>query len=240
MPLPQTPLTEAQGGRSPLFFYLLLPLGVQALLVGLFFSGNRTLAELVAPVANREYGLLENLQNLVLLAMVVSAFKAMGEEVHKGIRLLWGGLGLFAILILLEEVDFGLHYYESLRGIVPEEKAAIRNLHNQRGVLDVIKLVVDVGFVLLYVVAPWLAKRFPSSVAVLIPDRRSILVLLVAVAASRAAHWLEDNASTDFGALKGNISEFRELGTYWVALLHVRTVKRRRASASSTEPHAGV
>ncbi|MEX0876072.1 MAG: hypothetical protein WD114_01315, partial [Phycisphaerales bacterium] len=63
------------------FWYFLLPMGVSGLLLAMYFSGVRVLESVVsAPYlesvhwnSRREFGLLENLQHLILLGVAAVA-----------------------------------------------------------------------------------------------------------------------------------------------------------------------
>lgn len=208
--------------RRDLCLYLVLPGVTGAVLLGMFFSGVGWMQALVVPVVNREYGLLENLQNVLLLIMIWVGWRA-AQRAQRGLdRWAWRALAGFAVLVLLEEIDFGLHYYESLAGIPPAERATVRNLHNQGRVLRWVKLAVDSTLVLLFVVLPWAGRRIENpTVRWLTPSRWAVATLLISVAVSRVAHHGVDHGWPINGAIRSNISEFRELFTYYIFLLYL-------------------
>ena len=222
--------------RRRLTAYLVVPLALGAALVGLYFSGIPALQDLAAPAHQREYGLVENLQNLLLVLIAVRALRAAGREAS--IRLRLGGrlLAAFAAAVLLEEIDWGHHYYVSATGnrLPPGEHF---NIHNQGNTTNWIKLVVDSSFVLAFVVLPFVAGRLPERVRAWVPSRFSVLTAVVGVATSRTAHALEDAGVANNGALHSNISEFREVFVYWIAWLYLGEIARRRASPASQLRH---
>jgi len=227
-----------QFQRRDIFLYLALPAGVGAALVGMFFSGVGWMQSLVVPVGNREYGLLENLQNLLLLAMIWVGWRSARRAVHGLDRAGWRALCVFALLVLLEEIDFGLHYYESLANVPDAERATVRNLHNQEGVLRWIKLAVDSCLALFFVALPWAGRRIQQpTVRWLMPSRGLTVTLLLSVLVSRLAHYGTDHGWPTNGSIKSNISEFRELFTYYVFLLYLFDLGLRRPPRPGGDAH---
>lgn len=97
--------------------YCLLPLAVGALLTGMYFSGNIVLQRLVSPALPplapdswREFGLLENLQNFLLLAITCVALAGVARKRLLLERTVLGMLACFTLFVLLEEVDYGVHW----------------------------------------------------------------------------------------------------------------------------------
>ncbi len=211
------------------WLFAAIPLGIEAVLLASFFMGPEWAAEVVAPMANREFGALENLQLALLAVTVVIAIRGALLPSTRFAKTVWAGLAAFSFVVLLEEIDYGLHYIEWFTGTPPEERAEVRNLHNNEGVLRVIKPLVDIGFALLYAIIPWFAAKFPAWIRRLLPNKWSAATLILAGATRLVAHWFDDRHPTGEHALHGNVSEFRELMTYWVATLHVATVFGRAA-----------
>jgi hypothetical protein len=58
----------------------------------------------------------------------------------------------------LEEIDYGLHYYDGLAG-VSRERMGTRNLHNIGQATGGIKAVADAGMAVLFVVIPLAGRR---------------------------------------------------------------------------------
>ena len=82
--------------RRNLFLHLTLPALVGAGLVGMFFSGVGWVQSLVVPVVNREYGLLENLQLVLLLALSWVGWRSARRAQRRVDRACWNALGVFA------------------------------------------------------------------------------------------------------------------------------------------------
>lgn len=236
--------------RKPFHSHVLFPAVVSLVLAAMYFAGVQSLQNIVAPTLEnmpayswREFGALELLQNFVLLCVFfyllrcLFLVKGLAERVY---------VGLFAALMLfvfLEEIDYGTHLLEVVSG-QPGSLSAEgwdRNLHNRtlpsgEQVASYLKLggniVVMAGFVL----APLIGADSRNRTArLLVPSRWVIATVALTIAIARLAHVLDD---AGFGIIDGvqgnlhlNISEFRELGMYYLflvyaAVLHERLVHR--------------
>jgi len=133
----------------------------------MYFSGNRLLETIVvAPClegvygnSRREFGLLENLQNVVILFIVIIALRAAWRNTEWFVR---GPMVLIAAsstFLFVEEIDYGLHWYEYLAGIPGDEAAEVRNLHNLGDTTSTLKTIGDVTMVVLFVVAPFALRN---------------------------------------------------------------------------------
>ncbi|MEX0876100.1 MAG: hypothetical protein WD114_01460, partial [Phycisphaerales bacterium] len=142
------------------------------------------------------------------------------------VRLMMAVVALGAVGLFLEEIDFGLHYYEFVMEIPPEEIAEDRNFHNVGDRTDVLKAVSTGGMILLFGLAPfalWWVRR--PWVRYFVPDRYFILLLGAALITRTVAHGLHDRG---LGVgLEGNLSEFRELIIYYMGLLYTVYLARR-------------
>ncbi|MCP3917026.1 MAG: hypothetical protein GY711_15880 [bacterium] len=220
--------------RRDLILYVLLPAVIGAALLAAYFSGVDSWMSAVAPPANREYGALENLQNLVLLLAAWTAWRA-SRGVAGRARAIWTVVAVGSLFVLLEELDFGLHYYESLAGVEESERAEVRNLHNQYGASHYLKRVVDPAMGVFFLVLPLVAlRKGRAGWRRFVPHVLSPLTLLLSVAVSKTAHFGEDAWSHN-DALRSNLSEFRELFVYYLWFLYFRYMAERRG-----EPSEGV
>jgi hypothetical protein len=220
--------------------YFTAPFGVTFLLVVCYFSGVPFLQGLVTPAfenmdvkQRREFGILENLQNIVLLVMVVMAI--IGARRQSLPVLKWGfvGIALFSTFIFLEEIDYGLHYYEILRGVPREEMADVRNWHNEGDRTTKTKQLVDIGLVVWFGLAPFAAQRTKDPrFRIIVPDRYSVATLIAALLIRTIAHTLRDQGFGEGGGIQKNTSEFRELITYAVFMLYLYELAFKRELAS--------
>ncbi len=219
--------------------FVLLPLGVSAGLIFGYFSGVEWLQNLVAPGWNREFGLLESLQHLLLLGCVVlAALLARGER--RGIwRIGFALVALGSLFVFLEELDYGLHYYEALAGVPEAERASVRGLHNLRTsggseIATLIKRASDAAMILLFVLLPFIGPRLRlGSLGALIPRRPFALLMIVALCISNFAHYLDDAGWPHNSSLGSAMGEFRELLVYYVAFLYLAGLRRPGRSQGS-------
>lgn len=224
-------------------FYWLLPALFMGLLVAMYFSGQPWLVDFISPRlgpwgahGNREFGLVENAQHLILLAIAAiflhGAWRAQAVLQRAGFCL----LGLLFVIMLLEEIDYGLHYYEWWQGRVVEKVAGERNLHNRGDTTQTLKVIADSANLLWFVVLPLLALRLRQRwIDYLAPPVLILATVAVALVISAIAHKLRElglEPQLVDGrlrlALAYNISEFRETVTYYVWLLYVFEVVNRR------------
>ncbi|MHC4956104.1 MAG: hypothetical protein ACYTGZ_19850 [Planctomycetota bacterium] len=212
--------------RSQVLLYGVAPLTVVSILIAMYFSGVPWMHRFAAPPHQREYGAVENVQNLILLAIIVLTVFRSRRETDRRYRLAWLGIAFFGFLVLMEELDWGYHYYRTLTD-QPHRAEDRFNVHNKGTATYWIKFVVDTGLIVWFGVMPVLVRFLPRTLRRIrpyIPSPYSILTLLVMVVTGTVAHHLDDQSPTPPGSLHNNISEFREITTYWLAFLYLRTV----------------
>ncbi|MDJ0976505.1 MAG: hypothetical protein QNJ98_18750 [Planctomycetota bacterium] len=221
------------GTTRTVLVHVALPAGVLLALVGMYFSGSHVLQEAVAPAVNREFGILETLQHLLLVAFGILVAR-LAWRAPRGIeRVLFSVATAGAIFMFLEEIDYGLHYYEALAGVDPADRATVRNLHNiRRGsgdeLADIIKKAGDLLVLVWFVVLPLIAPRLKSPLLRrLAPSRWLIATVAVAFLASRLAHAIGDTGAPTNGALDKALGEFRELGTYYAWTLYAFALHKK-------------
>jgi hypothetical protein len=120
------------------FYYFFIPVFLFTLFSVLYITGSDELREVIAPQVNREFGLLENMQNLLLIAAIAySIFIYFRMDIKTKLeRWVILGLGLLGLLILLEEADYGMHFYDLMMGRptfstnIVLKGIYLRNLHN--------------------------------------------------------------------------------------------------------------
>lgn len=222
--------------KHPWIVIVLVPCGVNLLLVCAYFFGPPVLGSIVAPLMEgvaqpHEFGLLENLENvylLVMAAMGVAAIRLKTLCLEKIAAVIYTA---FALFVLLEEIDYGLHWIEFVRDTPPEQHLVIRNLHNQDS--GWLNQVMNNGMTILtlvwFVIAPFaLARSTNRLVRYLLPAKQFALAFFLIVLISRLAHYLDDQI-LEYHALKRNIAEFRELGMYYMYMVWSYTVIYKRS-----------
>ncbi len=119
--------------RWRLFVYGVLPFSIGVAFVVLYFSGVEFLQTLASPLRQRELGLIENFQNLLLILAVVVSLRAVARERDRRWKWFWWIAGALCMFVLLEEIDWGDHYWRALNG-QPPRTGEFFNLHNRSNI----------------------------------------------------------------------------------------------------------
>lgn len=224
--------------------YFFAPLALVLPMVFMYFSGIEILQLIISPRfeglygnSNRELGLLENTQNVVLIVIIV--LLARGLYFHKPwwLRVPIAIAIVGAAFVFLEEIDYGLHYKEFFTGVSAEEAVAKRNWHNVDDRTIRTKQVVDALSILWFIIAPFaLSKSKHWLVRVVLPDKYAALTLVAAFITRSLAHGLDDAGFEGSGTMGKNLSEFRELVTYYLGAVYIFDLSERRLRG---RPHLG-
>lgn len=220
-------------------------LGFNAVFIGFYFSGIYSLQQLIAPTIDvlqphqwREFGLPEIFQHILLIASVfVLARTALSRTDWSEKILLLIGAALF-IVLLLEELDYGLHYYQFITG----DTSGINSLnwHNKHteGVENatILKRINDLGIIIWFILIPLLSLIKPIgrllSRIPLIPSFWYLAGFIVALICSKFAHYLDDAGHALINGVPGNLSqsiaEFRETSVYYLYFLYILDVARTK------------
>ncbi|MGI9290583.1 MAG: hypothetical protein ACR2QG_04800 [Gammaproteobacteria bacterium] len=221
--------------QRPWLILFFIPCGINLALAVMYFSGIPLLQHIVVPdmpwvAQQREFGLLENLQNLYLLTMMGLGAWAIRIKPYLLEKICGFLLMVFATFVFLEEIDYGLHWIEFLSD-TPKEAAIPtdnRNWHNDGQRTSIMKDIVTLSCVLLFVIAPFALKNSNQPlIRYLLPVRQYAAGFLGIVLISRVAHYLGDMGLGAAG-IKQNLGEFRELGMYYLYMVWCYTVIIRR------------
>ena len=117
--------------------------------------------KLLAPPINRELGLIEISQSLLLM---VGIGLGLTNARKKKSKIFWLVLSLILIVVFLEEIDFGLHYLEFLLGKDPYALNifGFRNVHNQGNNNSLIKLIILIPQMIFFGVLPFTRIKYPA------------------------------------------------------------------------------
>ena len=224
--------------KKPVLFFVAILVSFNAVLMAMYFSGSAFLQNLIVPQmigldegSWREFGLLEMLQNIFLLALLFIFAHAIFKKdswVDKGLYFL--AFCIFTFLFL-EEIDYGLHYYEWITGDLVQDRP--RNWHNQvaeNGHQNTrkIKRAADALMIIVFVLLPLLNLIKPVNKAlsryVFVPVTWFLGMAVIALVFSKLAHWFDDGGFAIINGVEGkmhnNISEFRETSIYYIYLLY--------------------
>jgi hypothetical protein len=216
--------------RVRLLLYGVVPLLLVGGMVAMYFSGIDSLREIVSPEFqadrpdwSREFGLLETLQNVALLALVAVAIAGLRRKRLLAERIALWVLLFGALFMFLEETDYGLHYVELLGGgeAAPSGVSGHYNIHRlgytqavMRNIAKFGMLTFFGGFAIVFAGSRNAVLRYVA------PDRFSVLAILLVTALQELVWDLAARGPEVHGSLAGNEAEFAELGIYYIALLY--------------------
>ncbi|HYD48175.1 MAG TPA: hypothetical protein VEB21_07505 [Terriglobales bacterium] len=221
-----------RSGASPTplachFRYWILPSLVVATLMAMYFTGIPSLQSIVAPHINRELGVLESIQHLLLLALVVLNVRTALRQSEVTGRVLWWVFSTGALFMLLEELDYGQHYLEYLREVPLEHRSTVRSLHDGANTQR-FKLLSDIMDIAFFILLPLAARRSDDArVRYITPSIYSIGTVAASFVLSRTGHLLDDYGFGAGGALYSGLAEFREVFTYWLWSQYFHELRHR-------------
>ena len=222
--------------RRGIVLFLLIPACINLLLIGLYFSGDQMAQYLVAPRIEwlnkrswREFGVLEQLQNLFLLAIILLFLLQVLRREPVLERMFFFAGSLLMTFLFLEEVDYGLHFYEYSLGYSIDAEQVSRNFHNNEdlgfSLTDLLKRTTDSVMFVWFILVPLLSAKIRlGPLQSIVPSRWFVPGFCVILGFSELAHYLDDGNLDMIDGLKGalvdNISEFRETSNYYFYLLY--------------------
>ena len=214
-----------------LLIYLIIPVLISLIFIGGYFSGNLRLRDLIAPVMNREYGLLENFQNLILIVVIIMAVFGIVRKRLLFEKIILGFILAGALFLFLEEIDYGRLHYNYLIGNPLHDRGTNHdwNLHNLSNVNQFMKLGMDLGMIVFFFVFPLITWNSTNRrIRYLRPDPWFMLTLVAMFIISHIAHAIDGTGLGMDGALRSNTAEFREVLIYYILLIYVITFVSRR------------
>jgi hypothetical protein len=211
--------------------YWVLPGAFMLAFVALYFSGVRPLQELIAPRSNREFGFLETVQVVLLFGVGWAGASGFRIAATGFGRAIFAGITLCALVMILEEIDYGWHYYGLITGQPTNDR--FYNIHNIGGTTDLFKLALNIWMVVFCVLLPLAKPRITLPwLRPFVPSRLILSTVALRFLISELAHFLHNSGWYPRGPLTGNISEFGECISYYLILLYVLELKTALAAAS--------
>jgi len=205
--------------QTRLLLYGVVPFVLIGAMVAMYYSDSPALRRIVSPDiesvhpdAQREFGLLENLQNVVLAALVIVAAIGIRRK-----RLPWERVALAVVaagaaFLLLEEIDYGMQYIDD---------GAPRNLHRIGYTETILQHAAQFGVLTFFgAFAILFAESRRPTLRYLAPDRFAVMTILLITALQEIVWRLAERFPLDYGSLGGNEIEFAELGAYYLLLLY--------------------
>jgi hypothetical protein len=217
------PVSRRLSTRTRIALYGVVPfIGIASLAV-FYFSDVQLLRSIVSPARGKEFGLLESLQNALLLGSVGIA--ALGVRRVRGgaVKAMLATVFLGTLFLLLEETDYGAHYLGTQTS----------NLHSLGYLETVLESAAQFGMMIFFgAFAILFADSRHRLLRAIAPDRFCVLTIFV-ISALQEVIWRMPAVS---GTLSGHEIEFTELGMYYLVLIYVmdlvfwRGVPSREAS----------
>src|SRR5688572_22389495 len=103
-------LTFRQMKLREHLFYWILPVILCWIFALMYFAGPVWMQNFIAHPYNREFGLLENLENILLLFIIIFAFILFRRSQEQVLKFIWFIAVLGFGFLFLEEIDYGYHF----------------------------------------------------------------------------------------------------------------------------------
>jgi hypothetical protein len=211
--------------RAQHLYYWVLPLVAGWIFTAMYFSGIGWMAQIIAPTYDREFGLLENLDAVLILCTLVVAIRVAFLPMRPVFRVAVVLACIVTGFMFLEEIDYGLYWIEWMRGISPGQGARIRNLHNQgqnRYTSD-LKAAANVILAALFVILPYVDRLKRFWLVKMVSPSKMILFTVIAIVLMALTHQsLEPFNLPTNHVLDSNQSEFEELLIYYTFFVYFR------------------
>jgi len=208
-----------------------------------YFFNIFGLSFVIAPEYNREFGVIENTQLLIIGSMFLVSFKSYRISKMKLDKIIFLVIVLVSIFMFLEEMDYGVHIYDYLSGmshadlVIKYYNEPITNVHNQGKLTHYFKLSTYVGFVLLLVIIPAIKSRVQLSnryLGFIVSSKYFIYSLIAMALLNRLALYMDKTVEhSSITSLNSNVSEFEEVFIYYIMLVYLLELKRKKAGCKS-------
>ena len=206
------------------FIYWIFPLSFTLIFLLMYCSGILWMEDFVSPSFNREYGSLENSANIPLAILVIYAVKCLLKSEIIWHKLIFGAAVLISLFMFLEEIDYGLHFYDLIYHIPGDEQAVVRNFHSRdQHMLNHLKTFIYLFIMVVFVLIPLIGEKvFPAFIKLFICSPKIILTTIALEIVSLSAFnliYTLDNYGNH--SLDNNISEFGEGIIYYILMLYM-------------------
>jgi hypothetical protein len=217
------------------FIYWILPSSFTLACTLIYFYNLFGLEDFIAPKINREFGLIENVQLLLLILIFLRAIKGVRTREAKIEKYGFLLVAILTVFLFLEEIDYGLHYYDYFTG-KPEIKQVVvfdqkvRNIHNNGPMQNLFKLTSYGVIIIFFVILPLVTSKFKEKHAVLnflSPSRLIISTAACLLILNQIALYLYHKYNSPSSSLTANVSEFEEIMIYYIVLLYVSEMVKK-------------
>jgi hypothetical protein len=217
--------------------YWIVPSAITLACILIFYFNWFGLSEFIAPSINREFGVIENIQNILLILIFITALKGFRTRNTKIEKYGYVLIMAATVFMFLEEIDYGLHYYDQLTGKSAITKVVVfdnevRNLHNNgKMILNLMKLAAYIVVGLFFAALPLLPEKIKTKnrwLNFLSPSRYIVATAICLLVLNQIARYLYKNYDYANHSLDSNVSEFEEIMTYYIIFLYLTTMLTRK------------
>jgi len=215
---------QLQGNKVSIrqhLIYWILPLTVNLLFIGMYFFGTPAMESFVSPQLHHEYGALEMISLLILIAAGIVAIKSLDRNDSWLLQTARLSCIAFAAFVFLEEQDYGMNYIDFFNheaGRVPDSP---RTFHNSSYYAPILKTTLYSGVVLLCGILPFFVKYLPKQIAEIIPSKMMVTTIICLFIIPQIAFNLNYQFHfTGNKSLDNNISEFDESVLYYLFFVY--------------------
>jgi hypothetical protein len=190
----------------------------------MYSFGSPWMQDFVAPSFNREFGALENTANIPVAIMVIYALKCFFICQDKWTKVIFGIATFISLFIFLEEIDYGLHFYDFFYHIPTDKQAIIRNIHSQdQDLLRRSKTFMYLFIMVVFTLVPLLGEnKFPPFLRSFICSPKIIYTAISLELISIFSQYFIYTLGYDGNrSLDGNVSEFGEGIIYYMIMLYL-------------------
>lgn len=205
--------------------YWIIPLLVLVPLMIMYFSNVKWAQELVCPSVNWELGIVENLQILLLIMMLIISVIAVFRKKNTIEKILFSFLSVFALFVLLEEIDYGAHFLRYFKGRSDTffvDMTGKANVHNLGNNARIFKRSIYPLMLLLFIITPIYVHKFKNPVfKYLIPNKWFVVTAVITILSYAVPRLLVDFNILEDGGFGVNIGEFSEIMVYYIFFLYL-------------------
>ncbi|HEX8334689.1 MAG TPA: hypothetical protein VF622_18845 [Segetibacter sp.] len=204
------------------FVYWILPTLITLKCILIYFFNFFGSSHIISPEVNREFGILENLQLLLIIIILLIAIRAVRLKENKPEKYLFSFIAALSLFFLFEEIDYGLHYYELFSDNI--KNTTIRNIHNNGKITSVFKMTAYIILVVFFGIFPLISAKIKQRVPFLNyigPSKNIVSATISLFVLNELAFYLYHQNFHSNRSLDGNVSEFEEFMTYYIVMLYI-------------------
>jgi hypothetical protein len=221
-------MNSVEEGKRAKFYYWYLPIIVLVPMILMYFSGIHWMVEIVCPAANREFGVIENLQLLIILYMAVISAMAVKKKTLTLEKIGFAFLAVFALLVFFEEMDWGAHFVEAYSGkkeTIFSEVTGVTNIHNQDDNAKWFKRPVYLIMAALFIFFPLYRDRITNPlIQYATPKKLIIGTIIIALLSDLIPRFTVLWHIRPDAGLANNIGEFSEVMVYYTFALYLHEI----------------